>query len=291
MPTKIFILTIAFIASILLTSCKPETTTQQPPSTTVSYTHHQYNWQVNNTAVNRRVLDIPMPKKYTRVSLDTNSFADWLRHLPLKPTGTAVYYHTGDKKYGQRHYAVVDIDTGTKDIQQCADAVMRLKAEYHYSQGEHRKIKFKFISGFTADFGRWSEGYRIRLKNNNFSWRKKARPSTDYNTFKLYLETVFIYANSYSLTKTTRKIKINDIQIGDIFLKGGFPGHAVIIVDMAMQGTNKIFLIAQSYMPAQDIHILKVPGKNSPWHSADFGKKFITSDWVFAKQALRRFVD
>jgi len=46
------------------------------------------------------------------------------------------------------------------------------------------------------------------------------------------------------------------------------PGHAVIVVDMAEDAKGqRAFLLAQSYMPAQDIHILKNPmdADLSPW--------------------------
>jgi len=42
---------------------------------------------------------------------------------------------------------------------------------------------------------------------------------------------------------------IEEINIGDVFIVGGSPGHAVIVVDMAQNDNNeKIFLLAQSYI-------------------------------------------
>jgi hypothetical protein len=85
---------------------------------------------------------------------------------------------------------------------------------------------------------------------------------------------------------------VKNIEIGDIFIKGGSPGHAVIVVDLALNSAGeKRFLLAQSYMPAQDIHVLKNP-KNaqlSPWFSTDFGDVLETPEWDFKKEQLKRF--
>ena len=69
------------------------------------------------------------------------------------------------------------------------------------------------------------------------------------------------------------------MRIGDFFIQGGFPGHAVIIVDMAEAiepktggGRRKYFLLAQSYMPAQDMHVLRNPAGESPWYAFDTGE-------------------
>ncbi len=57
-----------------------------------------------------------------------------------------------------------------------------------------------------------------------------------------------------------------------MFIKGGSPGHAMLVVDAAedAQG-HRIFLLAQSYMPAQDIHLVKNPTDPAlrPWYRAD----------------------
>jgi hypothetical protein len=70
---------------------------------------------------------------------------------------------------------------------------------------------------------------------------------------------------------------------------------AITVMDVAVDKKTgkKVFLVAQSYMPAQDIHILQNPNDKdlSPWYSADFGDVLKTPEWDFSKKALRRFVD
>lgn len=50
-------------------------------------------------------------------------------------------------------------------------------------------------------------------------------------------------------------VKYSQIKIGDILLQQGTPyGYAVMVVDLAKNEQNeKIVLLAQSYMPAQEI--------------------------------------
>jgi hypothetical protein len=74
---------------------------------------------------------IAPPPGYQRDSLPAGSFGHWLRQLPLKPGQPPVYLHDGRPKGNQQaQAAVLDLDTGPRDLQQCADAVMRLRAEY-----------------------------------------------------------------------------------------------------------------------------------------------------------------
>ena len=92
-----------------------------------------------------------------------------------------------------------------------------------------------------------------------------------------------------------KSVPLSDIKAGDVFIKGGFPGHAVTVLDVAINEGNddKIFLIAQSYMPAQNIHILKNPMKdNSPWYSlSEIENEIETPEWTFYTNQLKRFVE
>ncbi|HOJ81106.1 MAG TPA: DUF4846 domain-containing protein, partial [Clostridiales bacterium] len=103
---------------------------------------------------------IKPPEGFERVELDAGSFGEFLRNLPLKPHGTKVRYYDGRVKPWDVHAAVIDMDVGEKDLQQCADAVIRLRAEYLFSKGLYDQIHFNFTNGFNAEYKKWMEGYR-----------------------------------------------------------------------------------------------------------------------------------
>lgn len=235
----------------------------------------------------------PVPNGFERTKESTSSFGYFLRNLPLKKAGSLVKYYDGDAKADDAYSAVIDLPIGNKDLHQCADAVMRLRADYLFKQKQYDKIHFNFTNGFRVDYTKWAEGNRIAVKGNKTSWVKKAKPDYSATTYWNYLEQIFQFAGTASLEKELKPITaVADIQIGDVFIKGGFPGHAVIVVDMAKnkQG-KKIFMLAQSYMPAQELQILKNPNnsKISPWYSEEFDETLITPEWTFKKTHLKRF--
>ena len=83
---------------------------------------------------------------------------------------------------------------------------------------------------------------------------------------------------------------IAQIEIGDVFIRGGSPGHAIIVVDMAVNSVGKkIFLLAQSYIPAQDIHVLKNLENSSlsPWYELPTDNFLQTPEWKFATNELK----
>lgn len=238
---------------------------------------------------------IAPPQGYQRVQVAEGSFAGWLRHLPLKPEGAKVYLYNGSLKARQDvHYAVIDIDPGKKDLQQCADAVMRLRGEYLFAKNDLASLHFNYTSGHEVGFRKWSEGYRPQVKGNNVSFAKTASPDASWSSFRKYMDAVFNYAGTLSLSKEMKKVEdVKNIQAGDVFILGGSPGHAMIVVDVAEKpGTgDKVFMLAQSYMPAQEMHIVKVPGDDSesPWYSINFGSELHTPEWDFTKDQLKRF--
>src|SRR4051812_3691569 len=61
------------------------------------------------------------PDGFVRVPAEGNSFASYLRNLPLKPAGSKVKYYYGGVKEEDVYDGVVDMDIGDKDLQQCAD--------------------------------------------------------------------------------------------------------------------------------------------------------------------------
>jgi len=238
---------------------------------------------------------IEVPEGFVRIEVEPGSFGEYLRNLPLKPHGSKVKYYNGETKPRNVHVAVLDIDVGDRDLQQCADAVIRLRAEYLYGKKLYDDIHFNFTNGFRADYATWRQGNRIKVEGNNAYWVKSAEPGNDYESFRKYLDMVFAYAGTLSLSQEMKKVPLDEMRIGDVFLKGDDPGHCVIVLDMAenKETGEKLFIVAQSYMPAQDIHILKNPAgdERNPWYSLDFGETLVTPEWKFTKDQLMRFED
>lgn len=242
--------------------------------------------------VRERIL---VPEGFERVAAAEGSFGDYLANLPLKPHGSKVTYYNGDIKPLDVHEAVIDVDVGSRDLQQCADSVIRLRAEYLYEKGLFDRIHFNFTNGFRADFSKWSQGYRIKVTGNKAQWVEQGSRGTDYASFRKYLDMVFSYAGTLSLSKEMKNIPVEEMQPGDIFLKGASPGHCVIVLDAAEnEKTGEIvFIIAQGYMPAQEMHILRNPdnAQGNPWYSMNFGEQLVTPEWTFTRDQLFRFVE
>jgi len=233
------------------------------------------------------------PEGFERIEVEENSFAEFLRNQKLKPYGEkALYYDGREKPFGDVYESVLDVDIGDKDLHQCADAIMLLRAEYLYSIGEYDEIKFNFVSGFEAKYSEWIKGNRIKIEGNNASYYKKTQPSNTYEDFRKFMDIVFAYSSTLSLEKELKSIDIDAMSIGDVFIVGGSPGHAEIIVDMAEnENGEKIFLLAQSYMPAQQTQILLNPNDEeiSPWYSLKGYDELVTPQWTFKLDQLKRF--
>lgn len=251
-----------------------------------------YPWPKKNAyeALESRV---STPSGFRRIPIARDSFGAWLRGLPVRQERSFVWLYNGLPKINQFvHHAVLDIDVGNKDLQQCADAVIRLRAEYLRSKGCDSAIAFHFTSGDLAAWKQWQVGQRPVVRGNKVSWDNTGKIDDSYDNFRLYLNSVFRYAGTISLAKELASVKDpSKIEIGDVFIQGGSPGHAVLVVDVAAnEAGESVFLLAQSYMPAQDIHILKNPGSDiSPWYRTRSSGELITPEWTFQYQDLKRF--
>jgi hypothetical protein len=235
---------------------------------------------------------IEVPEGFSRLAADSNSFAYFLRHINLKPDSAKVLLYNGKVKPIDVHVAVLDVDCGKQDLQQCADACIRLRAEYLWKTKQWNKIHFNLTNGFNMEYSKWHDGNRLVVQGNYTSWSKSAEPSNSYQTFRSYLNKVFTYAGTLSVEKEINRTTLKDLQPGDVFVIGGSPGHAAMVADVAVNQTGeKIFLLAQGYMPAQDIHIIKNPNQPemSPWFGLHDGEALKTLEWTFNTYTLGRF--
>lgn len=233
------------------------------------------------------------PAGYAREAPPEGSFGAWLRELPLLPAGAPVLLFDGRPKARQDvHAAVVDLDVGRRDLQQCADAVMRLRAEYLFAAGRAGEVAFDATSGDRLPFARWARGERPvpEAGGRRLRWTPGGRADSSHAALRRYLDVVFGYAGSYSLARELRPLPAAELQPGDVFIQGGFPGHAVIVLDVARAvDGRRAFLLAQSYMPAQQVHVLRRPASASPWYPLEPEAPLSTPEWTFPAGSLRRF--
>jgi len=233
------------------------------------------------------------PQGFQRVSAPSNSFAEWLRGLPLLPGWGQVHLYDGSlKKDQEAHAAVLDMDIGHEDLEQCADAVIRLRTEYLFASHRDSLISFHFTSGDKASWVEWKKGMRPEVHGNHVSWIASAKPDSSYPNFRRYLDVVFRYAGTLSLSKELRPVSDpSHIEVGDVFIHGGSPGHAVTVVDVAENAKGeRVFMLAQSYMPAQQIEILRsMLFPRSPWYLARSSGTLETPEWTFQYSDLKRF--
>lgn len=259
---------------------------------------YHYRIQINDSLINisgKTIEDrFHPPVNFNRTKVNHKSFEYFLRSLPLKDIGSQVRLYNGNVKRNTNIYiSLVDLDIGDKDLQQCADAIIRLRTEYLYANRQYDSIHFNLTNGFRVNYSEWAKGKRVVIERNKCFWKDIYNPSTSYKTFRDYLDFIFMYAGTLSLSKELKPVSIQCIRIGDIFIQGGSPGHAVIVVDMAINFITgeRLFILAQSYMPAQEIHILINPNNPeiSPWYSSVFNGKLKTPEWEFNQSDLKRF--
>lgn len=248
------------------------------------------NKSIINEQGNTLETRILAPQGYERIPTQDNTLTSFLRTYPLKEAGSPVLLYDGSEKANQQaHIAVMKLPLENVDLQQCADSIMRIYAEYYYQTKQYDKISFHFVNGFEAKYSKWRQGYSISIKGNQVKW-VKSQPQTSYQSFQKYLRIVFSYASTLSMDKESTQISLSKIQVGDVFLKGGSPGHVVMIVDICEdKNGKKAFLLGQGYMPAQEFHILKNPShSDDPWYYEDeVTYPFVTPEYSFQEESLK----
>lgn len=253
-----------------------------------------YPWLTQAPA--RTIVDsVAPPEEFVRVPAADGSFGDWLRHLPLAPAGTPVRFYDGREKPDQSEVAaVIDIDVGGANLQQCADAIIRLRAEYLFSRGAAGDLAFDFTSGDRYRFQSYAKGVTSAVSGATVTWRRGARQDLSHGSLRRWLDIVFRYAGTLSLSRELQPVaRLSDATIGDVLVHGGMPGHAVLIVDLAIDPASgrKRALLVQGFMPAQSVHLLRNPfdPERSPWFALADDQSIVMPQWVLRANELRRF--
>jgi hypothetical protein len=136
----------------------------------------------------------------------------------------------------------------------------------------------------------YCEGIKVIPKHDKISFVSSNNSrQTTHESLRNYLDIVYAYANTISLCKELKSA--TDFEIGTIIIKPGSPGHTCIIIDETINDKGeKLFKLAEGYMPAQSIYILSNPYDEaiSPWYKLNKGE-IITSSYDFTNYQIKKF--
>lgn len=189
--------------------------------------------------------------------------------------------------------AVVDLDVGKRDLQQCLDTLIRLRAEYWWWRGQQRRIRFRYSGGRYFGWDQWRRGIRPKQQGRRVIYVKRRRADSSRKNFRRYLTFMFAMTGTIHNTRE-RKVAFKDLEAGDFFIqpppRPGYLGHAVVILDVARNAAGQTrALLGEGYTPAQDLHVLKAPGGGA-WYALRPDQSVKTPQWpAFSWSELRRF--
>lgn len=237
---------------------------------------------------------IKSPKGFTRIVPNRATFSNYIHNYKLKPSGSPIINYDGTSYFYQSgHIGVLEVPVPSNGLQQCADALIRLRAEYLWDANRKEEIGFKFTSGHYCSWLKYSQGYRPAINGNKVTFNKTAAPSSSKDSFYNYLNLIYTYAGTYSLAEELVEIdNIDEIQIGDLFIYPGFPGHVMMIASIAQNENGKrLFTFLQGNTPAQSVHMIKnaTDTSISPWYDLDGKSSLETPLYTFDSFKFVRF--
>lgn len=224
----------------------------------------------------------PPPAGATRV--EAPGFGEWLRQLPLQPAGAAV--HTWDGGVVDiPHARVVALDVAGQANLQCADTALRLRALWERAAG--LSPAFHYTSGDVSAWAAWAAGTRPRVSGAKVVFVPHASaPDASERAFGAWLADLYTYAGTRSLALDT--VAASAPLPGDVLVIPGSPGHAVVVLDVAVSAGATWVLAGQGFMPAMELHV--APGPDGGWFPV-VGATLPTEPIPMPWSGLRRWAD
>ncbi len=232
------------------------------------------------------------PSGYTRVSTEIGSLAQFLRDYQLKEDDAKVLLYDGTEKENQTaHAAIFALPLEARNLQQYADTIMRVYAEYYLSIEQYDKIVFGYSDGFKAEYAKWIEGNRISVTDSGSKWVQSSESDGSYESFKEYMRLVFAYAGIWTMKDESTAVELSQAQIGDVFFDTGDGGRVAMIVDICQDADGrKAYLLASGGKPAQEFVVLANPlHTDDPWYYEDELTEAVeTPEFTYDSGSLRR---
>src|SRR5262249_55874155 len=155
----------------------------------------------------------------------------------------------------------------------------------------HRPDRVRAVLGRALSY---AEGQTPVPAGERIAWQNGPPQNTSHAGLRRWLDIVYGFASTRSLAHELRPVDhLADAAIGDVFIHPGSPGHALIIVDLAVDPATgrRLALLAQGSTPARDVHVLRntLAPELGPWFALVEGRPFATPGRVFAPNELKRF--
>ncbi|WP_340154839.1 DUF4846 domain-containing protein [uncultured Winogradskyella sp.] len=236
---------------------------------------------------------VNLPIGFKRVVYKSGSFEEYLRNYKLNAFGSKIINYDDTNYFWQGgHVGVLEIPVPKNGLQQCADALIRVRSEYLWDNNRKDEIGFNFTSGHYCSWLKYAEGYRPIIKGNKVTFHKTTNANSSKDNFYKYLNLIYMYSGTLSLHNELKPIESKDLKIGDMLIKGGSPGHIVMICDEAVnENGEKIFLLFQGNTPAQSVHLVKniEDSTISPWYQLKDDAQISVSNYTFGSAKFVRF--
>lgn len=236
---------------------------------------------------------VKVPQGYKRKNYSKGSFEDYLRNYQLKPFGSKIINYDNSEYFWQGgHIGILKIPVPKNGLQQCADALIRIRSEYLWDTNRKDEIGFKFTSGHYCSWAKYAEGYRPKIIGNKVTFHKTATADNSKTNFYKYLNLIYMYSGTLSLYNELKSVDAKDLKIGDMLIKGGSPGHIVMLADEVINDKGeKLFLLFQGNTPAQSVHLVKnlEDTSISPWYQLKDDAVIRVSNYTFGSAKFVRF--
>jgi hypothetical protein len=236
---------------------------------------------------------VNIPEGYKRVEYPKGSFEAYLRNYKLKAFGSKIINYDNTEYFWQRgHIGILEVPVPKNGLQQCADALIRIRSEYLWDNNRKDEIGFNFTSGHYCSWKKYAEGYRPKISGSKVSFHKTASANHTKDNFYKYLNLIYTYSGTLSLYNELKSVKAKDLNIGDMLIKGGSPGHIVILCDEVINDKGeKLFLLFQGNTPAQSVHLVKnlTDSSISPWYKLEDDAITPVSNYTFSSAKFVRF--
>jgi len=234
-----------------------------------------YRWARDSSRPMPRPVDTAMHRfagslpGYTVFADEAESWTEWLRLLPLAAPGTPVRNHRGEIVVpgdDEHLAAVVAIDIGTQDLQQSADVILRLYAEWRWWIDD---LHMLYLSDTQVELPlqKWAAGERLAASDGKPAWVRQPEPKAklEYADFRAYLDSVFPWSDSQALLAESIPLDPEKLAPGSFFLHEGHPAQVLIVLDVATAPDGKrAMLLAQALNPAENLHVIR-PNRDSVW--------------------------